>query len=299
MNNFLAFDLGGTSVKYSLISEDGKIHSRGSFPTKFDTSADLLNKIAETVREFQSDNIIKGVGISCPGVVDPVEGKILGFALNMPRGWHNEQIKNKLEHALNLPVEVENDVNAAALGELWLGAAKEFKNFICIAVGTGIGGGIVINGSLYYGANYHAGEAGLIRANKGATSFWEKNASALSLVDRIKHYVSNYEIGFDEQVAQIDGKWIFDHAVSNSGVKAILEDWADYLAGGIADIVSVLDPEAVILGGGISEQGDALIDLVDPKLRLFLPKSFSVILKTAKLGNDAAKLGVIKKLCAL
>lgn len=293
--NFLGIDLGGTSVKYSLIDENGAISEDGAFPTQSKDADELLQKIINIAKLYQSNFDIKGVGISCPGVIHPEEGRALWANQNMPIGWHKANIKNILENALSLPVVVDNDVNCAALGEQWLGAGQQYHTFICIAVGTGIGSGIIINNQLYYGAGFQAGEVGYIHANKGATIFWEKYASTLALVRRIKESLIARQKYSQSEIEHIDGKWIFDHRHDPS-IKFIIDDWADHLASGIADIVNILNPQAIILGGGISAQGDFLLKLLEPRVQSFLPSGFKVDIKIATTGNNAGKLGAVKLL---
>jgi len=293
--NFLGIDLGGTSVKYSLINEEGIISEHGNFLTKSKNADELLQKIIKVANEYKEKFNIQGVGISCPGVIHPEEGKALWANLNMPDGWHKVEIKKILEREILLPIAVDNDVNCAAIGEKWLGAGQEYDNFICIAIGTGIGSGIIINGQLYYGAGFQAGEIGYIHANKGTTIYWEKHASTLSLVQRVKDSLKSTQEYSHDTLNAIDGKWIFEQK-NNIYIKFIIEDWADHLASGIADVVSILNPQAVVLGGGISAQGEYLLELIEPRIKSYLPSGFTTNIKIATTGNDAGKLGAVRLL---
>ncbi|MGL4677728.1 MAG: ROK family protein [Brevinema sp.] len=294
--NFLGIDLGGTSVKYSLINSEGQMSQENSFLTASSDAMELLQKIITIAQEYKDKYDIQGIGISCPGVIHPFEGRALWANLNMPKGWHEVVIKNHLEGSLGLPLIVDNDVNCAAMGEKWLGAGKDYHTFICIAMGTGIGSGIVINDKLYYGAGFQAGEIGYIRANKGTTMFWEKEASTLALVRRIQEMCRIDRALPEEQIEVIDGKWIFEQYGKNPRVSAVLEDWADHLAGGIADAVCILNPQAVILGGGVSAQEQKLLDLLVPRVKAYLPVGFKSDVVIAKTGNKAGQLGAIKRL---
>lgn len=292
--NFLGIDLGGTSVKYSLINMQGEMSQKGSFLTASQNAEELLQKIIKLALQYKEQYKIKGIGISCPGVIHPFEGRALWANLNMPKGWHEVKIKDTLEQQIGIPVVVDNDVNCAALGEKWLGAGQNYHTFICIAMGTGIGSGIVINDKLYYGAGFQAGEIGYIRANKGSTMFWEKKASTIALVKRVQDMLRVARSIPEEQIEAIDGKWIFDS--SEERVCFVLNDWADALAEGIADAISILNPQAVILGGGVSAQGQALLDLITPRVRAYLPVGFFADIVIAKTGNSAGQLGAIKRL---
>ncbi|SFB82781.1 glucokinase [Brevinema andersonii] len=293
--NFLAMDLGGTTAKYAMSNEKGVILHEGKFFTASQNADELLDKILKLSHDFHQKYCIQGIGVSCAGIVHPHTGQMLGSSFNMPKGWHKAEVKAYLNSRLDMPVVVENDVNSAALAELWLGAGRNLHTFICLAMGTGIGSGIIIDKKLYYGANYRAGEIGYIHANKGATSYWERHASTLALVNRVK-------IAFEmnrrakEEIDVIDGKYIFDLINSDSLIKNIVDDWADILARGIADAAYILNPQAVILGGGISEQGPMLLELLQPKIDVYCAPGFTTNIKIAELGNHAGKLGVVKRL---
>lgn len=293
--NFLAMDLGGTTVKYAMSNEKGVVLHEGNFFTASQDADELLDKILKLSQDFHQKYHIQGIGISCAGIVHPHIGQMIGSSFNMPKGWHKAEVKAYLNSRLDMPVVVENDVNSAALAELWLGAGRNLHTFICLAMGTGIGSGIIIDKKLYYGADYRAGEIGYIHANKGATSYWERHASTLALVNRVK-------IAFEmnrrtkEEIDVIDGKYIFDLIHSDSLIRNIVDDWADILARGIADAAYILNPQAVILGGGISEQGSMLLELLQPKIDAYCAPGFTVNVKIAELGNHAGKLGVVKRL---
>ena len=294
--NFLGIDLGGTTVKYSLVSDKGELSHSGSFLTASKDAQELLQKIAKIAQEFKKDHDIKGIGMSCPGVIHPFDGKALWANNNMPVGWHEVSIKDTLEKELSLPVVVDNDVNCVALGEKWLGAGKDYHTFICIAMGTGIGSGIIINDKIYYGAGYQAGEIGYLKANKGTSDFWERQASTISLVRRVQETVRTARSVPNDEIDNIDGVWIFERAKTDTRVASVLEDWADILAGGIADATCILNPQAVILGGGVSAQKDRLLDLLVPRVKNYLPVGFTTEIKIAQTGNDAGQLGAIKRL---
>lgn len=294
--NFLGIDLGGTSVKYSLINDKGALSHSDNFPTASTDAQELLLKIVAVAQQYKQKYDIRGIGMACPGVIHPFEGRALWANLNMPKGWHEIVIKEVLENALSCPVIVDNDVNCAAMGEKWLGAGRNYHTFICIAIGTGIGAGIVINDKLFYGAGYQAGEIGYIRANKGSSLFWEKEASTLALVRRVQETVRIARSTPEEEIKQINGQWIFERAKNDDRVASVLGDWADHLAGGICDAICILNPQAVILGGGVSAQADTLMNLLTNRIYSYLPVGFKSEIKIAETGNNAAQLGAIKRL---
>ncbi|MGL5253477.1 MAG: ROK family protein [Brevinema sp.] len=293
--NFLAMDVGGTTVKYALVDINGKISQEGTLPTPSKDADELLQKLITVAKDYKAKFNIAGVGLCCPGVVHPFEGRILGASFNMPKNWHCAEPKKVMEAALNMPVVIENDVNSVALAELWQGSGKELHTFICIAMGTGIGSGIIINKKLYYGAGYMAGEIGFFHANIGATMFWERKASTISLVNRVKDSLSMMRRS-EEEIAAVDGISIFEKSKTDPIIAAVLDDWAEELSKGICDAGVLLNPQAVILGGGVSEQGQHLLDLVIPKVKARMAAGFNVDVLVTQTGNNAGKLGVIKRL---
>ena len=293
--NFLAMDVGGTSVKYALVDAEGTISQEGTLPTPSKDADELLQKLITIAKAYKAQFNIAGVGLCCPGVVHPFEGRILGASFNMPKNWHCAEPKKVMESALDIPVVVENDVNSAALAELWKGAGKDLHTFICVAMGTGIGSGIVIDKKLYYGSKYMAGEIGFLHANIGATMFWERKASTIALVNRVKDSLRMMRRP-DNEIEAVDGIHIFEQAKKDPIIAAVLDDWAEDLSKGICDAGVLLNPQAVILGGGVSEQGQVLLDLVVPKVKARMAAGFNVEVLVTKTGNHAGKLGVIKRL---
>ncbi|MGL5721533.1 MAG: ROK family protein, partial [Brevinema sp.] len=160
---------------------------------------------------------------------------------------------------------------------------------------TGIGSGIIINKKLYYGAEYKAGEIGFLHANIGATMFWERKASTISLVKRVKDSLGMMRRP-EAEIEAVDGVHIFEQAKKDPIIAAVLDDWAEDLSEGICDAGVLLNPQAVILGGGVSEQGKALLDLVVPKVKARMAAGFNVEVMVTQTGNNAGKLGVIKRL---
>lgn len=293
--NFLAMDLGGTSVKYALVDERGAISNEGSLPTASKDADELIQKLIAVGKDYKKKYDIAGIGMSCPGVVHPYEGRILGASFNMPKNWFKAEPKKDIEAALSLPVVVENDVNSAALAELWLGAGRRLHTFICVAMGTGIGSGIVFDKKLYYGAGYMAGEIGFMHANIGATMFWERRASTIALVNRMKDALTMARRP-EEEIAAVDGAGIFEKAKKDRLYSAVLNDWGENLADGIADAAVLLNPQAIILGGGVSAQGKVLLNLIVPKVEARLAAGFGVQVKVTETGIHAGKLGVVKRL---
>ncbi|MGL4394793.1 MAG: ROK family protein [Brevinema sp.] len=293
--NYLGIDLGGTTVKYGLVDSLGQVSEKGDFPTKSKDADELLDKIAALIEDMKTKHHIQGVGICAPGVINPFTGTIVWAGGNMPDGWAGTEFKQILEQRTSLPISIDNDVNCAALGEKWIGAGQDIQHFICIAVGTGIGSGIVINNHLYYGGGFQAGEIGYIHANKGCTNFWEKEASTLNFVANIKKMlVENGEK--EDNLDYVDGLWIFENVSKNPIVAKVFDEWMDCLARGISDAACILNPQAVILGGGISGQGDNFLNLIKPKVQSYLPNGFHVEIRIAQAGNDAGKIGAVKKL---
>ncbi len=287
MKIFAALDIGGTFIKYGIVNEKGETAERFETPTEAHKGAGfLMDRICGIIESLKGRNAaIAGIGISTTGIVDNGRGTIIYANDNFP-GYSGLKIKETLENKFKLPVLVNNDVNSAAMAEMWIGAARGRKTFFCMTVGTGIGGAIVIDGKLFRGANFMAAEVGYFN-KKGADEYYENRASVSALIAMAKK-----ECGADEN---IDGISIFKNI--NAGVKAyndIFESWTGELAAGIADIICMFDPGLVIIGGGVSRQ-KIFIEAVRAKLTGLLPGVFieGTDICAADCGNDAGMIGSV------
>ncbi|MGL5721340.1 MAG: ROK family protein [Brevinema sp.] len=259
----VCIDIGGTSIKYGVASEDTSqtihFYEQKEMPTeaKLVKGMGILQKVFDIISEMRLKYDVEGVAISTAGMVDHIQGAIIYANDNIPE-YTGINLKQAVESQFNLPCWVENDVNAAALGEYAYGAAKGSSSVLCLTIGTGIGGAIILDGQVYRGSSLSAGEVGYMTI-KG--DMFEKLGSTSALVQRVQDRLPNE--------ANIDGKFIFEEA--QKGNICCLEEidaMCDTLAQGIASIACVLNPQTVVLGGGIMAQKSHLL----PRIRLLLAK---------------------------
>lgn len=281
------FDIGGTAIKYGVF-EAGKLFSSGECPTEAQLGGmSILGKVKSVIREFSKEYKIDRIGISTAGQVDSDKGVIKYANPNIP-DYTGLRIKEILTEEFNIPVAVENDVNAAAIGEAVHGAGKNTDDFLLLAYGTGIGGAIFADGKIYHGSGYSAGEMGAIIThpedrNPDAdimSGCYERYASSTALVKLSKEY----------DTTLTNGRVIFER-FDDEKVKKIIDEWIDEVVFGLASVVHIFNPSAIILGGGIMEQ-DYIIEEVEKRLKTNIMESFrNVLIKKAMLGNKAGLFG--------
>ena len=287
MKIFAALDIGGTFIKYGTVSEKGEAVTRFETPTEAHKgAAHLMDRIFGIVDSLIKNNAdIAGIGISTAGIVDSGSGTIVFANDNFP-GYAGVNIKETLEKKFRLPVLVNNDVNCAALAELWVGAARGRNTFFCMTVGTGIGGAVVIDGKLFRGSNFMAAEVGYFN-KKGRGEYYENRASVSALIDMVKK-----EFG---AAGAADGVSIFNNINAGAGgYPEIFERWTDELSAGIANVICMFDPGLVLIGGGVSRQ-KILMDAVRRKMKGLLPPVFveGTVINAAGCGNDAGMIGSV------
>lgn len=291
---FGAVDIGGTKVKYGAVDSEGNILFKSSFDTlPKKGNIDLLKRIEDELKTLEKKYPIKGVAISTAGQVNFLEGSI-SYATDLIPGWIGTNIKEYFTKSFKLPVVVENDVNCVALGELWKGAAIGHKNFICIALGTGIGGGIYLEGDLFRGGNFAAGEFGHLKiidggreCRCGSRGCYEAYASTDALVKNLEERM---------QVDGLDGKKIFDlEKEGNFPYVEEVKKWIEYITDGLKNILVSFNPPLVVIGGGISAQEDYLLEKIKSSLSKKVMPSFykKLDIKMASSGNDAGMLGAV------
>lgn len=280
--NILALDIGGTAVKSGMFS-DGKLISFEEFPTQAHKGAPaMIDRLCDYICEKRPD----AVGISTSGQVKPREGSI-AFATDAMPGYTGFPVRRYVHEKTGLPVAVENDVNSAAIGEAHFGAAKNYTDFLCLTVGTGIGGAVFINGQLYHGAGGIAGEVGHmvthydgLPCNCGQRGCYEAYASTSALVRRAENALGKKVTGRDLFAAR-----------ETSAVAVLLDAWADEIAVGLTSLTHSFNPQAIILGGGLMSQ-PVIIALVKAKYDArVLPSFKSTKLLQAELGNQAGVYG--------
>lgn len=288
------FDIGGTSIKYGVINSDGHILFDIAIPTQaYLGGKAVIQTIVSIAKELKENWHIQGISISSAGQIDSVSGVVTYASDNIPY-YSGLRVKELIEAQTDLPVKVENDVNCTAIGENWFGAADGVEDFVCITIGTGIGGAIFLNGKLYTGQSYSAGEVGHItlypngrNCTCGGSGCFEQYASAKALEEAIFNH-------FDEKITLPD----FFTLVKSGNDKALVcfNQWLDDLTTGLKTLTHLLNPRLIILGGGISSQGDFLLNSIKkslyPKLMPIHAKNLTI--EMAKNGNKANLLGAAK-----
>ncbi|MDE7477478.1 MAG: ROK family glucokinase [Lachnospiraceae bacterium] len=303
-------DLGGTTVKIGLFDLEGTVLEKWEIPTrKEDNGSKILPDIAKAVLDKAAEkNISKedviGVGIGVPGPVD--DNGIVHKAVNL--GWGVLNVNETLGGLLQMPVRAGNDANVAALGEMWCGGGKGYNNLVLATLGTGVGGGIIINGKMVTGATGAGGEIGHIHIQDdepdacgcGNHGCLEQYASATGVVRLAERKLQASDKGSVLREAKANGrlsaKAVFD-AVKDGDVLAceIAEQFGDYLGKGLAVIACVVNPEVFVLGGGVSKAGDILCEYVSKYYTKYVfHGSRDAQFKLATLGNDAGIYGAAK-----
>lgn len=278
--NILAIDIGGTMIKYGLVSSDGEILSTDKIETEAEKGLEnILNKIDNIFKKYKENNPV-GIAVSGTGQINGMIGKVIGGNPIIPN-WIGTNLVKILEEKYNLPIVLENDVNCVALGEKWIGAGKNLKNFICLTIGTGIGGGIILNNQLFRGENFVAGEFGHILIKKGE---FEQFASTTALIRLVKERTRKTLNG--KEIFDLEKKEIVEY-------QEVISEWIENLTDGLSSIVYCFNPANIILGGGVIEQGEALINRVKnslfKKIGLQFKEKLNII--QAKLGNNAGMIG--------
>jgi len=303
MNYTIGIDLGGTAIKYGLVSAEGKLVIEGQLPTQADCGAETVVKnIVKAVKNIQdkADELklsVVGIGIGTPGIVDKTNRIVLGGADNIV-GWSQVYLADKIEEACQLPTLVNNDANLMGLGEQAYGAAKDCSDVLFLTIGTGIGGAIIIDGKLFGGYDNRGTELGHIPlfsdgipCSCGSVGCFEAYASTSALIEQFKEKCNQLNTSFGQE---INGKLIseFYHHNNSIAVECLTNHWA-YLGRGIAGLVNIFSPQRVVIGGGISESGAFYLKHLEKEFRKYVMPDCAVNTKLclAELGNKAGILG--------
>lgn len=288
---YILIDIGGTAIKHGIATLDGTLQERAEMPTEAQEfgGPGIVQKVKMICKEALKNHgdKIKGVSISTAGMVDPEAGKIVYALPDAIPDYTGVNFKELIDSDFGLPCEVENDVNCAALGETWLGAGSGCKDVFCMTIGTSIGGAMICDGKLISGASNSAGEIAYMRIPGGML---HELASTTHLV---KHYCKLKELQSEECKA-VNGKRIFDEAESGDATAiAAIDDLIEHLSDGITNVISVQNPQAVILGGGIMARDTYLRPRLESALKGKLKDIVfnATRIEFAKLRNDAGMLG--------
>jgi glucokinase-like ROK family protein len=288
-------DVGSQTMRFGLADLQGRLIARCEERTPASSRDAVIDRIHEGIgplfaRARVDPAKLLAIGVGAPGMTDVDEGRVIS-AVNLP-GWTNVPLRQILHDALAVPVAVDNDVNMAALGEMWVGCAQHESNFVFIAVGAGIGAGIIVDGRLHRGSRWFAGEIGHMNLDYrqwttdfGEQGFLEHRARAAAIAEM------GDRLGFGRDGAN-GSHAVFDAARKGDPEAArIVEQVAVYLGATIANIAAVLDPALVVLGGGISHAGDLLLDpirQVASRVVLNCPE-----IRVTELGDDPQLYGSV------
>lgn len=285
----VCFDIGGTNVKFGLLDKEGNIYNKNYFKTNINCGEEILNKMCEEIDTYMENNKVIGISISSPGFVNTETGIIEDGTII--EGFIGLNAVKYFNDKYNLPVAIENDANCATIAEHKLGNGRNCKNLACVTIGTGIGGGIIINNEIYNGSKFMAGEFGFMFINnigdkRPEEYIYSNYASTRALVEN-----ATKALGKD-----MDGKEIFDNAnLGDEICESVLDNFYTNLAKGIYNLAYILNPDKILLGGAISQQ-ESLIEEVQNRLDYFTP-SFSkslneyVKIDKCKFLNDAGLMG--------
>lgn len=315
----IGIDLGGTFVKFNYSKADGEIISRDKIPTRvsFGASAilsDISAKIVEMMKKHgHGPSDVIGCGIGCPGTVDSGFRNVI-FAPNLK--WKDVNVKDVLEKETGIPVYIDNDANLAALGEYWRGAGKGLADFICVTLGTGIGGGIVVNGQLLRGQDNNAAEIGHMtidingsQCGCGGYGCWERYGSATALVERVLNILKTMNQAarpsmsrskiFDlcsSDLSKLNCEIIFEAAAQNDQVarNAVVQQ-TEYIAIGLVNLINIFNPQKIVLVGGLAAAGEALFKPVTEAVWKKAPKVSlrNLAIAPGALGGDSGAIGAI------
>ena len=296
-------DIGGTTVKLGLFTTDGEIVDKWEIKTRTENQGEaVLPDIAEALKEKLEEKKIdrdevEGIGVGVPAPVN-TEGVVQNTA-NL--GWGYKEVKREMEELSGM---IGNDANVAALGEMWLGAGKGRKNIVMVTLGTGVGGGIIIDGKPLVGAHGAGGEIGHLCVNYeetdhcgcGNTGCLEQYASATGIVKLAEKRLKQDHVDSVLREKPVSAKAVFDALKAGDAVAAeIVEEFGRYLGHGLANLAVVTDPSVIVIGGGVSNAGDILLDYVKKYFQekaFFANKNTEFILAT--LGNSAGICGAAK-----
>jgi len=283
----IGIDLGGTAIKLGCFLEDGTCLKTISIATPQPANPEpVVEAIAKGVEQLNLDRSCQAIGLGMPGPTDKAR-RIARKSINLP-GWDDVTVADWLEAQTGLPTVLENDANCAAIGEAWLGAGREFQDFILLTLGTGVGGGVFLNGQLFTGRDGAAGELGLITLNPDGYACRSGNQGSLEQYASIR------------AIQRLTGKEPAEMGrLAKAGNSEAISFWQDYgktLGAGLASLVYVLTPEAIIVGGGISASSRFFLPstLEEIEQRVVEPSRIGLQLLTAKLGNQAGMLGAAK-----
>ncbi len=294
----IGLDLGGTSVKYGICTQSGQIVREFHRPSQAGQPIEtILQNLLDASREalafaHQQNLTIQAIGLGTPGSVDVERGYLKGNTPNFAF-WRDVEIKTELEKALSLPVWVDNDANVMAYGETRYGAGKGFSNAVCVTLGTGIGGGIIIGNKLFRGSNYSGAEIGHmsikfdgLKCRCGGIGCWELYASATAMI-------AYYNELNPQELASSTVEIFEAYHRGETTAREVVEREIRLAAVGVVNLINVFNPQVIIIGGGVSEAGNWFIQRIREEAlpHAMKPAVEELQIVRAQLGNKAGWLG--------
>ncbi|MGB9690577.1 MAG: ROK family protein [Candidatus Sumerlaeaceae bacterium] len=300
----LGIDLGGTDTKFGIVDADGRIVEQMKIPTHAQEGFEsVIERVTKTARELATRHNVRGVGMGVPGPMNSRLG-IVYEAPNLP-GWENAPVRERLEHALGLPVVLHNDANAAAYGEFWAGAGRGCENMVLFSLGTGVGGGLILNGKLYTGPDDTAGELGHMTidfngplCNCGSRGCLEAYASATAIRRVVREALASgvqTSICIPAGEEQTFGaRIVYDAAIAGDAfARQVLYDVGKALGIAAASVINILNPERLIYSGALTGAGEFIFTPLRDfaRARAFRRPAERAHICVAQLGADAGIVG--------
>lgn len=300
----IAADVGGTNIRAAAVDRNGGIHGRVSAKTPREgTRADLVESIGSIAEELAANTAAADFGLAIPALID-YENKRISRSPNLPQ-LEGSEFAKEIQERSGLNVIFENDATAAAIGEHWLGASKGAENAVCITLGTGVGGGLILNGKAYSGVDGTAGEIGHVCVEPdgppcgcGSNGCLEQFASATAIVRMTNEGMTNHPESKLNSIENISAKDVFDAGVEGDRLAVEVYTVAGrYLGIVIAGLVNVLNPEVVVIAGGVSAAFELFIDETrsEVRKRAFQQPAERVKIVRGALGNNAGILGAARQ----
>lgn len=301
-------DIGGTSVKMGLFDSEGEVIEKWEIPTQKENKGEqILPDIARSIQEKNTERSIAnedilGIGMGVPGPITE-DGRVLN-CVNL--GWGIFSVADRVRELTGIEkVKIGNDANVAALGEQWRGGGRSFDSIVMVTLGTGVGGGVILNGKILTGANGAAGEIGHIPVTIdgsrpctcGKTGCLEQYSSATAIMRKARELVENTDTpSMMRDYEKITGKEIFAAYEAGDALAAeVVDEFAQYLGLGLAQVAQVVDPQAFVIGGGVSKNGPVVTEVIQKEYKknaMFAMQDTEFCL--AELGNDAGIYGAVK-----
>lgn len=306
---YLGIDIGGMSIKCAFITEDGRVRHRFVLPIIPETQSKTLERLGKAIsqniieRKYKLSDIV-GIGIGCPGSINNETG-VCEFSGNL--GWKKAPLRDTIQQITGLPVRVTNDANAAMLGEAKFGVGKQYKDLVLLTLGTGVGGGLFLNGKLYEGKEGKGAELGHVVIEKngrectcGLKGCFERYASVTALMNDTKEVMMKHKSSamweyVDGDISRVTGRTAYECAdKGDAAALEVIEQYEEDLTLGIANFCNIFRPEAIILGGGLSNRGKPLSDSIEKRLKKLnygFKGTPAVKILISSLKNDAGLLG--------